>query len=67
MFFLEAGYVGTVGAGNGNYKLNGMSPLSQFGWKSSWVLPYDLDGAQRSALDPPGAFAVGVARHGGGQ
>lgn len=49
-------------AGNGDYRLQSGSP--EFKLSTSWVLPFDLDGKARSAIDPPGAFTAGNLKKG---
>ena len=49
-----------TGSGNGNYRLLSESPL--FMISTPWVLPFDLEGKSRSAVDPPGAYSAGNLR-----
>jgi len=61
-FIRDASLVGaTTGNGNGDYRLKSYSPLFQYvaPGQFGWVMPYDIDGHSRSAVDPPGAFVSG--------
>lgn len=50
--------------GGGTYSLKSSTPLQVMQLRSTWVLPYDILGAYRSALDYPGAYAAGVPNKG---
>jgi hypothetical protein len=50
------------GTGNGNYRVLSSSPLAT--WNCEWLLPYDITGEARSAIDPPGAYASASPRKG---
>lgn len=62
-YVLDASQNGT-GAGKGNYHLKSSSPiLKMFGtWNG---LPWDIEGNNRGAFDPPGAYATANPRRGG--
>lgn len=53
---------GSGGTGPGNYRLQSSSPL--FRLTCDWLLPFDIEGAPRGSIDPPGAYAAGNARKG---
>lgn len=54
---------GTAGtAGGGNYRLLSDSPAFRFSRYP--MLPFDIEGAPRGSIDPPGAYAAGNARKG---
>lgn len=55
---------GSGGTGPGNYRLQSSSPLFSPLLSAGWVLPFDLDGRYRSAIDPPGAFVAGNVKKG---
>ena len=48
---------GGFGQGGGSYRLKSTSPV--FNFPTSWVLPFDIEGRTRSAVDPPGAHVAG--------
>jgi hypothetical protein len=57
------GYGGN-GGGNGNYALRSDSQLWQNLRPTVEPLPYDITGAPRGMLDPPGAYASGNPNYG---
>ena len=60
----RASYNGSAaGAGFGDYRLGSDSPT--FALVPAWVLPFDIAGAPRGRMDPPGAYAAGQVRKGG--
>lgn len=56
-----------AGSGNGfgNYRVLSSSPLVT-NTVNRWVIPFDFEGANRSMIDPPGAYAAGQPRKGSG-
>jgi len=48
---------GVNASGSGDYRFRSESPV----WRTvgKWVLPYDIEGHTRSAVDPPGAYISG--------
>jgi hypothetical protein len=62
-----AGTSGT-GVGDGNYRL--LTPSILFGataspaFQTDWVMPFDMEGTPRGAIDPPGAYSAGNAKKG---
>lgn len=55
----------SAGSGNGNYRLLSQSPAMILP-ATTWVMPFDPDGLYRGLLDPPGVYASGQPRKGGG-
>lgn len=55
-------YDTAVSVGNGNYRLKSHSPL--FLLPGHWVLPFDIEGHARTAMDPPGAYSAGNPKKG---
>ena len=58
----QAGIATSGTLGGGNYRLQTASPAFQV--TGGWVLPFDIDGYARSAIDPPGPHVSGNARKG---
>lgn len=56
-------YAVTNDFGNGNYRLLTDSPAFR-NIQTRWVLPFDIEGKSRSAIDPPGAYVAGNAKKG---
>lgn len=58
-------YDGGGGSGNGNYRVQSHSPILTPGLAKDFLFKFDIEGNNRGAFDPPGAYSSANPKKGG--